>query len=47
MQSRIKTPAEIEAMRQGGKILATIFAGLKKHVVVGMSELEADAWVDA
>ncbi len=46
MQSRVKTPAEIDAMRQGGKILATIFDGLKKHVVVGMSELEADAWVD-
>lgn len=47
MQSRIKTPAEIDAMREGGKILATIFDGLKKHVAVGMSELEADAWVDA
>jgi methionyl aminopeptidase len=46
MQSRVKTSAEIDAMRQGGKILATIFDGLKKHVVVGMSELEADAWVD-
>lgn len=47
MQSRLKTPAEIDAMRQGGRILATIFDGLKKQVVVGMSELEADAWVDA
>ncbi len=46
MQSRIKTPAEIDAMREGGKILATIFDGLKKQVKVGMSELEADAWVD-
>jgi len=46
MQSRVKTPVEIDAMREGGKILATIFDGLKKHVVVGMSELEADAWVD-
>lgn len=42
----VKTAAEIEAMRQGGKILATIFEGLKKHVKVGMSELEADAWVE-
>ena len=46
MQARLKTPAEIDAMRQGGKILATIFDGLKKHVTVGMSELEADDWVD-
>ena len=41
-----KTPAEIEAMRQGGKILATILSDLKKHVVVGMSELEANNWVE-
>ena len=41
-----KTSAEIEAMRQGGKILATILGDLKKHVVVGMSELEANNWVE-
>lgn len=46
MQARIKTPAEIEAMREGGKILAKIFDDLKKLVVVGMSEIEADAWVE-
>jgi methionyl aminopeptidase len=52
MQSRLgklqpsKTPAEINAMREGGKILATIFNGLNKQVVVGMSEIEADAWVE-
>lgn len=45
MQARLKTVAEIEAMRQGGKLLATIYDGLKKQVVVGMSEIEADAWV--
>ncbi len=45
MQARLKTSAEIDAMRQGGKLLATIYDGLKKQVVVGMSELEADAWV--
>ncbi len=45
MQARLKTAAEIDAMRQGGKLLATIYDGLKKQVVVGMSELEADAWV--
>lgn len=42
----IKTLAQIDAMRKGGKILATIFEGLKKHVVVGMSEIEADKWVE-
>ena len=47
MQGRIKTLAEINAMREGGKILATIFDGLKKRVVVGMSEIEADAWVES
>ncbi|MFZ2125416.1 MAG: type I methionyl aminopeptidase [Candidatus Saccharimonadales bacterium] len=42
-----KTPAEIQAMREGGKILASILADLKKHVVVGMTEREADAWVES
>lgn len=46
MQARIKTEAEIEAMREGGKILATILDNLKKYVKVGMSELEADAFVE-
>lgn len=45
MQTGVKTPAQIEAMREGGKVLATIYDGLKKHVHAGMSELEADAWV--
>ena len=46
MQARIKTLAEIEAMREGGRILATIFEGLKKQVVVGISEIELDVWVE-
>jgi len=46
MQARVKSLAEIDAMREGGKILATIFDGLKKQVVVGMSEADADAWVE-
>ncbi len=52
MQARLtgvqpeKSVAQIEAMRRGGKILAKIFEGLKKHVSVGMSELEAEAWVE-
>lgn len=47
MQARVKTPAEIEAMREGGKILATILNGLKERVKVGISELEIDDWVEA
>jgi len=47
MQGCVKTLSEINAMREGGKILAAIFDGLKKQVVVGMSEIEADAWVEA
>lgn len=43
----VKTEAEIQAMREGGKILATIFAELKKQVKPGVSERELDAWVDA
>lgn len=42
-----KTAAEIEAMREGGKILAQIFEGLKKQVKAGVTEKELDAWVDA
>lgn len=45
MGQRPKTPAEIEAMREGGKILATIFRDLKNYVKEGMSELEVDAWI--
>lgn len=46
MYGPTKTQAEIQAMRDGGKILATIFDGLKKQVKPGVSELELDAWVD-
>jgi methionyl aminopeptidase len=52
MQARLgsaqppKTPAQIDAMRAGGKILATIFDDLKNTSAVGMSEIEADAWVE-
>lgn len=34
-------------MREGGKLLATIFDGLKKYVQVGMTEREVDAWVES
>jgi len=32
-------------MREGGKLLATIYEGLRSYVQVGMSELDVDAWV--
>ena len=41
-----KTPAEIEALREGGKILAQIFEGLKQQIKPGVTEKELDAWVD-
>jgi methionyl aminopeptidase len=46
MQTGVKTPQQIEAMREGGKILATIFDGLKKRVEPGVTEKELDAWVE-
>ncbi|MEO5499272.1 MAG: M24 family metallopeptidase, partial [Candidatus Saccharimonadales bacterium] len=45
MFGRVKTQDEIQAMRDGGKILATIFLGLKKRIIPGVSELELDDWV--
>lgn len=33
-------------MRDGGRILAGIFADLKKRVLPGVTELELDAWVE-
>lgn len=47
MAQKLKTEAEIQAMREGGKILAQIFEGLKQQVKPGVSEKELDAWVDA
>ncbi len=44
---KVKTEAEIQAMREGGKILAEIFAGLKQQIKPGVSEKQLDAWVDA
>lgn len=44
---RSKTPAEIQAMRDAGRILATIFQGLRERAVPGVSELELDAWVES
>lgn len=47
MAQPAKTPAQIQAMREGGKLLAQILDGLKKHVRPGMTGWEADAWVAA
>lgn len=44
---REKTEAELQAMRECGKILAHIFEGLKQQIKPGVSEKELDAWVDA
>lgn len=41
-----KTEQQIEAMRQGGQILAQIFADLKQYVQPGMSELQVNTWVE-
>jgi len=41
-----KTSAQIEAMREGGKILATVFDGLKKYVRAGMTGRDVDVWVE-
>ncbi len=42
-----KTSAEIDAMREGGKLLATIFDGLKKRLAPGMTGRDVDTWVSA
>ena len=43
----LKTADEIQAMRDGGKILASIFAGLKKQLAPGVTGRDVDAWVAA
>lgn len=40
-----KTPAQIEAMRQGGRILARIFTDIKGYVHAGLSEKTIDTFV--
>jgi methionyl aminopeptidase len=37
MMTKVKTKAEIEAMRVSGRMLATVLQHLKKHVTAGMS----------
>ncbi len=45
MSQKVKTDAELQAMRECGKKLATILSDLKNFVQPGMSELEIDKWV--
>ncbi len=45
MQTGVKTDSQIQAMRDGGKILATIYSGLRQRIHAGVNELELDAWV--
>lgn len=40
-----KTPAQLDAMREGGAILARIFTELHDYVHAGMTGHEVDAWV--
>ena len=42
----IKTPEEIEIMRQGGKILAQVLFEVLKHIKPGITELEIDELAD-
>lgn len=39
-----KTPEQIQAMRDGGKILATIFREIREFVHAGLSEKDVDAF---
>lgn len=47
MAQATKTDQQIQAMREGGKILATIYEDLKQFVRVGQTEREIDNWVGA
>lgn len=41
----IKTPEQLNAMREGGKLLARIFADLKAYVQPGVTEQQIDTFV--
>lgn len=45
MAIKIKTPAEINLMRENGKILATVFDEVSKIIVSGISTKEIDKFV--
>lgn len=42
-----KTPDQIQAMREGGRILGDILGRLKNYVQPGMTGLDVDAWVSS
>lgn len=46
MSQPVKSDEQIQVMREGGKILATVLDGARKHIRVGMTGKELDAWVD-
>ncbi|MCL2869413.1 type I methionyl aminopeptidase [Candidatus Saccharibacteria bacterium] len=46
MQTGVKTPEQLQAMRQGGKIMAQIYKELRAYVKPGLNELDINAWVD-
>lgn len=46
MRAQEKTAGQIQAMREGGKILAAIFRDLREYVQPGMTGLEVDSWVE-
>jgi len=41
----VKTPEQLDAMREGGKILARIFDDIREYVRAGLSEKDIDAFV--
>lgn len=45
MSQPTKTAEQIQAMRDGGVILARVFEGLKGHIEPGVTGRELDAWV--
>jgi len=47
MSQAKKTEAQIQAMREGGAILATIFRDLKEQVKPGVSEIAINSWVES
>ena len=46
MAQPLKTPDQIQAMRDGGKILGAILRDLKNYIEPGMTGLDIDAWVE-
>ena len=42
-----KTEQQIQAMRDGGAILSTVFAGVRQRAVAGITGKEIDAWVES